>query len=359
MSPEELVGLLRELVELESPTEDSEGIRTLGARVSTELEALGGDVRSVGDHLRADFEGEGQPLLVLGHLDTVWPRGTLARLPFRIEGDRAYGPGVYDMKAGIVILLAALSETGPRRRALRIFLTADEEAGSPTGKPLIEEAAAGVSAALVVEPALPDGGLKTARKGLGRFRLEISGVAAHSGTNAGQGASAIVELARQVLRLEALNDESRGISVNVGVVAGGTRDNVVAAEASAQIDVRIASAADVAPLELALRTLEPALEETSLSLSGGWTRPPLERSDSSAALFARAREHGQALSLDLREGSSGGGSDGNLVGALGIPVLDGLGPLGGGAHGDDEHVLLDSLPSRVALLARLLADPQL
>ena len=351
-----LVERLRELVELESPTGATGAMQ---ARMASALEMLGGRVHPIGDHLQAEFPGSGEPLLLLGHLDTVWPHGTLARLPFRVEEGRAYGPGSYDMKAGLVIMLEAIAQSGSGRRALRVFLTADEEMGSRTARPHLEAAARGVAAALVAEPAMTGGGQKTARKGLGRFRLTVTGRAAHAGTNRAEGRSAIEELAHQILRLHALTDNERGISVNVGVVRGGTVENVVAARAEADVDVRVSHAEDVALMEEVLAGLEPVLEDTGLEVSGGWTRPPLEASPGSALLFARAREVGLDLGLDLTEGSSGGGSDGNLVGALGVPVLDGLGPEGGGAHADDEHVLIESLPVRAQLLAALLRDPGL
>ena len=351
-----IVGLLRELVERESPTGDP-GVRAVAERMAAELRQLGADVQFLGDHVRAELGGSGPPLLLLGHTDTVWPRGTLATMPFRIEDGVAYGPGVYDMKGGLAILVEGLRRAGTERRAVRVFLTADEEQGSVTGKPLLEEAAVGLAAALVLEPSLPGGGLKTARKGLGRFRLDVRGRAAHSGTARGEGASAIEELARQVIRLHALNDDERGISVNVGVVQGGTWANVVAAEARAEIDVRLVRAADVPRVEWALAELEPELPGTSLTLTGGWTRPPLERSEGTARLFAQAQRYGRELGLELEEGSSGGGSDGNLVGALGVPVLDGLGAVGGGAHALDEHIPVESLPVRAELLARLVRDP--
>ena len=349
--------LLRELVEIESPTY-SEGVRAVAERVARELTELGGEVRFLeGDHLRAELAGDGDPLLLLGHTDTVWPVGTLASMPFRIGDGRAYGPGTYDMKGCLAVLVEAIRRAGPARRALRVFLTADEEMGSRTGRPHIVAAAGGVAAALVVEPPGATGNLKTARKGLGRFSIRIHGRPAHAGTDRAKGVSAIEELAHQILALHALNDDERGVSVNVGVVGGGTSENVVAAEAEARADVRVARADDVPRLEQALAELEPRLDGVSLDLAGGWTRPPLEPSAGSAKLFARAREHGQALGLDLREEGSGGGSDGNLVGAVGVPVLDGLGAEGHGAHAPDEHVLLESIPVRAELLARLLRDP--
>jgi len=354
-----MLELLRELVEIESPTY-SPGVRAVAERMGSELEALDADVALLeGGHLRAELAGSGEPLLLLGHTDTVWPIGTLESMPYRVDGDRAYGPGVYDMKGCLVVLLEAIRLAGDERRALRVFLTGDEEMGSPTGRAWIERAAEGVAAALVVEPPGPDGNLKTARKGLGRFRLAVKGRPAHAGTHRAEGASAIEELAHQILVLHGLNDDERGVSINVGVVAGGTSENVVAAEAEAKIDVRIVRAADREPVERALAGLQPVVPGTSLELGGGWTRPPLERSAGSSALFAQARRYGEELGLELEESSSGGGSDGNIVGALGVPVLDGLGVVGGGAHAPDEHVVLPSLPVRARLLAQLLRNPGL
>ncbi len=349
--------LLQELVEIESPTY-SPGVRAVAERVARELQALGARVDVLeGDHLVAELDGRGGPLLLLGHTDTVWPQGTLERMPFRVGGGRAYGPGAYDMKGCLVLLLEAIRLAGEGRRPLRVFLTADEEMGSRSGRPHLERAAAGVAAALVVEPPTPEGHLKTARKGLARFRLSVTGRAAHAGTHREHGASAIEELAHQILALQALNDERRGVSVNVGVVRGGTSENVVPAEAEALVDVRVATRRDMARVERALRALRPALPGTALELGGGWTRPPLEPTAASRRLFEAAREHGRRLGLDLQAGSSGGGSDGNLVAALGVPVLDGLGVEGGGAHAPDEHVLLASLPVRARLLAALLCSP--
>jgi glutamate carboxypeptidase len=351
--------LLRELVEIESPSH-SPGTRAVALRMADELERLDGETELLeGDHLRAELPGEGPPLLLAGHVDTVWPVGTLSSMPFHVEGERASGPGAYDMKAGLVVLLEAIRRAGRKRRRLRVFLTADEELGSPSGRPLLEQAAQDVAAALVVEPPGPSGNLKTSRKGLGRFRLTIRGRPAHAGTHPNEGASAIQELAHQIQALHALNDDARGVSANVGVVSGGTSENVVAASAEARIDVRIARAADRESVEEALRSLRPVDPETTLELGGGWTRPPLERSEGAAQLFAQAREHGRELGLELEEESSGGGSDGNLVGALGIPVLDGLGAEGAGAHSRDEHVHLPSIPVRAELLARLLRRPGL
>lgn len=357
MVEQRLVDLLRELVETESPTY-TPGVRAVALRVGEELEQLGADVTLLdADHLRADLPGAGRPVLLSGHADTVWPVGTLASMPFRVDGDRAYGPGVFDMKACLVVMTEAIRRAGGERRAVRVFLTADEEMGTPTGRAPLLAAADGVAAAFVVEPPGPTGHLKTSRKGLGRFTLKITGRPAHAGTHRDEGASAIHELAHQIHALHALHDDDRGISVNVGVVSGGTSENVVAAEAEARVDVRVARTDDIATVEHALDALVPVDPEVTLEWSGGWTRPPLERSDGGARLFARAQAHGRELGLELDEESSGGGSDANLVALLGVPVLDGLGAAGAGAHAADEHVFLPSIPVRADLLARLLRDP--
>jgi glutamate carboxypeptidase len=344
--------ILRDLVELESPTGDTAELRE---RMSSELTALGGATVSEGEHLRADFPGDGAPLLLLGHLDTVWPRGTLATMPWRVEEARAYGPGSYDMKAGLVVMLEAIRTTRTAR-PLRVVLTADEEIGSPTAHATLERAAAGAAAAFVCEPPTARGDLKTARKGIGRFRVRVRGRAAHS-AHPSRGVSAIQELARLTLLLHALNDDSSHVTANVGVISGGTRENVVAAEAVALVDLRVPTIAERDRVDGILRDLQAEATEASVELGGGWTRPPLERSPGAAILFERAREHGRALGLELREASVAGGSDGNLVGALGVPVLDGLGAQGGGAHALREHVLVESLGVRAQLLARILRDP--
>ncbi len=348
-----MIELLRELVEIESPTGHTAELRE---RMAAELRALGGEVSFDGEHVRADFVGAGGPLLLLGHLDTVWPRGTLETMPWRIEDGRAFGPGGYDMKGGLVVMLEAIRRA-QTDRGLRVVLTADEEIGSPTAREMIARAAEGAAAAFVCEPPDSRGNLKTARKGLGRFRLRIAGRPAHA-ADPKDGASAIEELARLTLRLHALTDAS-GVSANVGVVAGGTRENVVAAEATAWVDVLVPTVAERDRLDAFLQGLEPETPGTSIELEGGWTRPPLERSEGAGILFERAREHGRALGLDLHEVSAAGGSDGNLVGAFGVPVLDGLGAEGAGSHATHEHVLVDSLPVRADLQAAILRDPGL
>jgi len=355
-----MLDLVRDLVEIESPT-GSPGVRAVAERLGDELEALGARAEMVGgSHLRADLSGDGAPLLLVGHCDTVWPVGTLETMPFRIDGERAYGPGVYDMKASLVVLLDAIRRAGDEgtRRAVRVFLTGDEEVGSVSARPFLEATADGATAALIVEPPTQGGDLKTARKGIGRFRLVIAGRAAHA-ADPSQGASAIDELAHQVLALNRIADAGRGITVNVGVAHGGTAENVVAARAEALIDIRVRRAEDRVDVERQLDALRTVVPGTEIRLEGAWKRPPLERSPGSDALFAQAREHGRALGLDLHEASSAGGSDGNLVAAVGVPVLDGLGAEGHGAHARDENVIIDSLPVRAALLARILVEPGL
>ena len=293
----ERLDLLRELVETESPTY-SDGVRQVAERMAHELEVLGATVEVLDRcHVRAERPGEGEPLLLLGHTDTVWPVGTLDKLPFRVDGDRAFGPGVYDMKACLVVLLEAIA-AADRARALRIFLTADEEMGSSTGRPHVERAAEGVVAAFVVEPPTAGGHLKVARKGLGRFHVTVAGRAAHPGSGQGAGVSAIEELAHQVLALQALGDAKRGVSVNVGVVSGGTKENVVADRAEAHVDVRIVHAVDREWVEQRLAALQPQLDGTSIEVGGGWTRPPLERRPTPRV---SSRRHG---STGGRSGSS-------------------------------------------------------
>ena len=343
--------LLRELVEIESPTGETSEIQ---ARMEAELRAAGAQVERRGEHLYATIEGELPPLLLLGHVDTVWPRGTLARMPFRVDDGSAYGPATYDMKGGLVVLVAALRRAQTRHE-LRVVVNADEEIGSPSSRQLLEEAATGAVAAFVVEGPGKGGRLKTARKGIGRFTLTVRGRAAHA-ANPAEGVSAIEEFAHQLLRLQRL--AGHGVTVNVGVVSGGTRENVVAAGAEALFDIRVPTLAERERIDAALHELRPVLEGAELELTGGWTRPPLERSPGAARLFAAAQEHGRELGLDLEEQSAAGGSDGNLVGHL-VPVLDGLGAEGGGAHADDEHVLVDSLEVRAELLARILRTPGL
>jgi glutamate carboxypeptidase len=356
---------IERLARLESPSLDKAAVDRCGAALAGMLGDRGATVERLaqserGDHLRARIEGKGgagPPVLLLGHFDTVWPEGTLARMPVRRDGDRLHGPGVFDMKAGIAIALAALDAlraTNTRHAPVTMLWTTDEEIGSGTSRATIEADARAASAVLVLEPALPGGALKTARKGVGEYELTIHGVAAHAGVDPGKGASAIHELAAQIAAIERLQDLPRGVSVNVGVVSGGSRPNVVAEEAHATIDVRAPTkdAADV--LDRAIRGLQPVRAGTRLTIRGGFERPPMERSAAVVELFGRARAVAASLGRELAEGATGGGSDGNFTAALGVPTLDGLGPVGDGAHAAHEHVDVSALPWRAALVAGLL-----
>jgi glutamate carboxypeptidase len=368
-----MLSLLEELVRRESPSHDKRALDLLGTYLADRLRAIGGSVEVIanaegGDHVLARFPGPAgrRPALVLGHFDTVWPKGALERLPFRAQDDqvfgRAFGPGVFDMKAGLTLFWGAMlrlkGSPRPVPRPIWVLFTSDEEIGSPTSRNLIEETARQCAYVLVLEPPLADGSLKTSRKGVGRFRLEVEGRAAHSGVAPQDGRSAIVELAHQVLRLQGLQDLAAGTTLNVGVIRGGTTANVVPAQASAEIDVRAAARAEADRITRSLQALSPVTPDVRLAITGQFTRPPMERTPAIAALFDQARRIGRSLGLELTEGATGGGSDGNFTAALDIPTLDGLGARGGGAHADDEHILIDSLPERAALLAALLLELQ-
>ncbi|HWK10109.1 MAG TPA: M20/M25/M40 family metallo-hydrolase, partial [Vicinamibacterales bacterium] len=275
----------------------------------------------------------------------------------RRDGDRLSGPGVFDMKAGIAIALSAvraLQDGDVSRRAIRMLWTTDEEIGSGTSRGEIESAARQSAAVLVLEPALPGGALKTARKGCGEYEVLVEGVAAHAGLDPGKGVSAIHELADHVREIEALSDLRRGTTVNVGIVEGGTRANVVAAHARAVVDARAVTMADAARLDSALRKLQPKRPGARLTVRGGFERPPLERSRDIARLFATAQDIAREFGRTLEEGTAGGGSDGNFTAAIGVPTLDGLGAVGDGAHASHEHVTISDLPWRAALVAGLL-----
>jgi glutamate carboxypeptidase len=346
---------LRRLVRLESPTDDPAAVNRCGEALERLLGEVGARVERVpqrltGHHLRAEFGAGAGQVLILGHFDTVWPVGQLERMPLEERDGRLYGPGVYDMKGGLVIALLALralASAGPPARRIVGLFTTDEEVGSGTSRALIEQEALRSDAVLVLEPALANGGLKTWRKGVGEFSLEVRGVSAHAGAEPDKGASAILELAALVGQLQALNDPARGVSVNVGVIGGGTRSNVVPERAHAVVDVRVVRQADAAGLEQAIRGLRPRDPRVSLTVSGGLNRPPMERLDGSVRLFEVAREVGRGLGIELEEGGTGGASDGNFT--------DGLGAVGDGAHALHEHVVTGSVPVRAAVLAGLLA----
>ncbi|GIF63508.1 peptidase M20 [Asanoa ishikariensis] len=309
-----------------------------------------------GDTLVADFAGVGpRRLLVLCHYDTVWDAGTLAERPFVVEGRLARGPGVFDMKAGLVQALwavRALDAAGLPRPPLRFVLNGDEELGSPASRSVIEAAADGVTAALVLEPGL-GGALKTARKGIGMFRIDVTGVEAHAGLDPEKGISAIDELARIVLTLRAVQDLGRGTSVNVGTISGGTRGNVIAGHAWAAVDVRVAAPAEAQRVDAALSALRPADPRLTVTVGGGWNRPPMTRTPGIAAMVDLARALAVGLGEDLSECAVGGGSDANFLAARGVPLLDGLGAVGAGAHARDEHIDVDATLARAALIAAI------
>lgn len=354
--------VLEALVRLESPSGDADALASCARGLADTLRGQGLQVelRESGGlaHVRAET-GAGRTVLLLGHYDTVWPVGTLERMPLRREGGRLFGPGVLDMKAGIVIALVALRalrETGRRHERIVMLWTADEEVGSGTSRALIEEEARGCETVFVLEPALAGGGVKTARRGAGEFRIAVSGVAAHAGIEPERGASAVHELVRQLGAVLALHDPSRGISINVGTIHGGSRPNVVAESAEARVDVRVAAAAGAGRIAEAMANLVSGDPRVRIDVSGGLNRPPFERTPGVERLYLKARRLAAALGRELPEGETGGVSDGNLTAALGVPTLDGLGAHGGGAHALDEHVELDSLAFRGALLAGLLAS---
>jgi glutamate carboxypeptidase len=359
------VSLLTGLAEIESPSTDRAALERCAARLAAACRETGARVRReagapTADHVVAEWPGQGRPILLLGHFDTVWPVGQLARMPVRQVDGRLHGPGVLDMKAGLAIALTAMkvlvaSVPEPSRPPVTLLATSDEETGSATSRPVIEALARASAAALVLEPAIPGGALKTARKGVGEFEVRVHGVAAHAGADPSAGASAVHELARQVAAMTALADPAAGLSVNVGVIEGGTRSNVVAEQARARVDVRVSRAADGARIEAALNALRPLDPRVRLEVRGGINRPPMERGPGVAALFALARDVARSWGEDLTEGATGGASDGNFTAALGVPTLDGLGGVGDGPHALHEHAIVDFLPRRAALLAGLLA----
>lgn len=361
-----LLRCLRNAVEIESPTDSKPGVDRLAKFFAGEFKREGGKVRllrhpKAGSALVADFWGElrgPRPILLLGHLDTVWEVGTLKHMPFRIREGRAYGPGIFDMKSGIVCGLwavRALRTLGIRpRSALRFFLNSDEEVSSTAFRKRLLAEAKQARAVLVLEPAAAGGALKTSRKGVGEFRIAVHGRSAHAGVNPEAGVNAIAELSRQLLRIEKFARPRRGLTLNVGVIEGGTRTNVIPERATAAIDVRIPRLKDRELIEREVYSLKPVNPEARLVIEGGINRPPMERK-MAIGLFRKAQALGRELGMELEEASTGGGSDGNFTAALGIPTLDGLGGVGDGAHARHEHVIIGELPRRAALLAALLA----
>jgi len=355
---------LEQLVRVESPSEDPAAINAaqeltagwasdLGARVKRHRQKSYGDVYELRFGPRSSKQ---KPILILGHLDTVWPHGTLQSMPWINKDGKLSGPGVLDMKAGVVMALTAISVLRELQlsRPVTLLLVSEEEIGSPVSRPITERLAKESSAVFVLEPA-QGLALKTARKGVGHYDLHVTGVGAHSGVDFERGHSAVLELSRQIERISTFTDLSRGLTVNPGVISGGTRSNVIAASAHAEIDVRIARASDEQRVDRLFRSLRPFDKACTLTLTGGINRPPMERKAGIIALFRQAKKLAADLGFELDEASTGGGSDGNFTAALGVPTLDGMGAIGAGAHAAHEHILIEHIVPRTALLASMLA----
>jgi glutamate carboxypeptidase len=366
----QMVATIRELVEIESPSDNKQAVDRVCAFVTAKFDALGGKTKvhrskEFGDSLQIDFAATGaernnrKPVLLLGHYDTVYPLGTLAGMPCKIVNGRLLGPGVLDMKSGIALMIHAVealrSWHGGLPRPVTVFLVSDEEVGSHSSRKITEALAKKSAGVLVLEPAAGlHGAAKTARKGVGDYTLRVKGVAAHAGLDPGKGHSAIVELARQIAVISKLNNLRAGLSVNVGIIEGGTRTNVIAAEATAHIDVRIKSAKQAAGMDRKLRSLKPFDRQCELEIAGGINRLPMERTAGVAGLYKKAREISSQVEWDLKEAAVGGGSDGNFTAGMGIPTLDGMGGVGEGAHAVHEYVVISELPRRALLLAGMI-----
>jgi len=365
---DEMVDFLGWLVRQESMSRVPEATSHLAQEFGGRLGNLGATVEFIrnehsGTSILARFhhacsDRSAKQLLIVGHLDTVWPIGTLKQQPFRIEAGRAYGPGTFDMKAGLTIAffgMRALKEAGYGTiRPVAMLVTCDEETGSQYNRETIEAEGRRSHAALVLEPPIPGGNLKTGRKGVGEFELTITGKPAHAGNDPTGGISAITELAHQILAINAMSDYERGTTLNVGVVSGGVLSNVIPAQASARIDMRYQTAEEGIRITEALSRLRPVLNGARLEVRGGINRPPMARTAAVQELFHHAKSLAAEIGFDVGEGSVGGGSDGNFIAALGVPVLDGLGVDGAGAHAEHEHVIISDIPRRAALLARLI-----
>jgi glutamate carboxypeptidase len=364
-SSDALLDGLRQWVEIETPTTDPAAVNQLMDKAESGLREAGAEVRRIagrngyGDMLRARIgHAQGKGILIAGHLDTVWAKGTLATMPFRLDGDRAHGPGIYDMKAGSFLACHAVTSLLRQKVATRLpvtlLLTSDEEVGSPTSRALIEAEARDAAYVLIPEPASAAGAVVTARKGVGRFELAVTGVASHSGGNFEDGASAVVELAHQILAINAMVDLGGGITTNVAPIAGGTRPNVIAQEARCEIDLRVPTVEDGARCEAAILGLKPRNPRCTVTVGGAMNRPPFPETAGTLALYEQARAVATGLGFDLPKQARGGGSDGNFTAVMGIPTLDGLGCPGAGAHADHEHILWRQLAPRAALMLGLL-----
>jgi len=359
-----IIKLIREFVECESPSDSTADVR----RFMNLLAAAAGDIATCRitpegaliAQFRLPGRGKHGQVLALGHGDTVWPTGTLKSMPFRRADGRLWGPGVLDMKSGLAFFLFAMRALieldVPVAHEVLMLVNPDEETGSRRSRGITESLAAKSNAVLVLEPGTGlEGNVKTARKGIGDFHLTVRGVASHAGVDFEKGASAVLELAKQIAVVAGFTDLARGVTVNPGVISGGTRSNVIAAEASAHIDIRVPAAPDGRALERKFRALKPFDKRCRLEVTGGLNRPPMERTKGVATLFLRAQRLAAEIGVDLAESSTGGGSDGNFTAALGIPTLDGIGAVGEGAHAAHESILIDRIADRVALLAKLVS----
>ncbi len=376
-----IVSTIRELVEIESPSDNKAAVDRIAEAVAQKFSQLGGKptvkvrvhpAKDRGNHLQVDFPGKSaaKPVLLLGHYDTVYPLGTLAAMPCRTVDNKLTGPGVLDMKSGIALMLHALAalqdwhkhdwhkedwHKAGLPRPVTVLLVSDEEVGSDSSRAITESLAKKAAAVLVLEPAYGfQGAVKTARKGVGGYLVKVTGKAAHAGLDFQKGANAILELAHQIEKISRFTALEKGLTVNVGVVSGGSRTNVVPAEAAAQVDVRIASIKDAAGIDKKMRSLRPFNRKCKIEITGGINRPPMERTAGVKALYAQAAAIARELGWKLGEAAVGGGSDGNFTAALGIPTLDGLGAVGDGAHAPHEHILISELPRRAALIAGLI-----
>ena len=363
---------LRELVEVESPSEDPAAVNRAMEMVAGWAVELGGKVKrhkqkGYGDVYELRFgprSAKRKPILLLGHLDTVWAHGTLKTMPWREADGKIYGPGTMDMKVGVMMALTAIAllKELALLRPVTLLLIPDEEIGSPVSRTITERLALESAAVFVLEPAqiMSDGSaaLKTARKGIGNYRVAVHGVASHSGVDFERGHSAVLELARQIERISAFTDLKSGRTVNCGVISGGTRSNVVAAEASTEVDVRIVRAADAKKVERFFGSLKPFDKACRVTVTGGINRPPMERKGGTIALFRQAKKLAAQLGFAIDEAATGGGSDGNFTAALGVPTLDGMGAVGAGAHASHEHFVVEHLAPRTALLAAMIATAE-
>jgi glutamate carboxypeptidase len=358
----EMLQMLQALVEIESPSTNKSATDKIAENLRDTFAALGAKaelipVEKYGNHVRVEWGTGADQVLVLCHMDTVWDVGEIKKRPFKIEGDRAMGPGIEDMKEGIVhvyFALKAIQELGLKtKNRVVLLMNTDEELGSPTSRPLIEAEAKKSKCALVLEPS-EHGCIKTFRKGVGMFEVSVTGKAAHAGADPENGISAVEEMSHQVLKLHGMTNLKTGTTVNVGVFNGGTRRNVIAAEAHAMVDLRVAQASDVDRVVGEILSLKPVLKGTTVKVTGGLNRPPMERTPEIVALFEKARELAGELGFEVKELGTGGGSDGNFTAAVGCPTLDGLGAVGEGGHALHEYIEIPRMPERAALLARLI-----